>query len=761
MSSPQRAVNSSFLNQWFILITVLLVIGGYIAYFQMRELDKPLVVTVARDLDSLYAPWLKSTYLHALTFTALTAICIAGLLASQRRQRDQIYERNQVEDALKESEYFFKESQRAASIGSYRVDFVKDIWHSSEVLDSIFGIDKDYNRSVQGWLGIIHPDDKQMMDQYLTEEVLSKRNSFSKEYRVVRKNDGETRWVYGLGEVTADDNNNILQMIGTIQDITERKMAEQSLQQERDLSMDILNAQPAGIYRIRVFALQTWEKDAWRSSRNAPYAMELISESFCNILGITKEAFESNPAIINDMLYPEDKEDFARMNEDANANLNTFAWEGRLLVNGMIRWVVFQSLPRPLENGDVLWTGALMDITDRKKIEEEKLTMEQQFQQTQKLESLGVLSGGIAHDFNNILAIIMGNCSLAKLHEENAGKYIPAIEKASQRAAELCRQMMAYAGKAQFVQANVNFRAIVGEMVDMLKKTIPQNVEIRLDSSTDIPFTQGDASQLNQVIMNLIINASEAIGKEQGKISVSLTELTMNAGHSERDYNGKAISSGWYVCLEVTDNGCGMDETTKRRIFEPFYTTKFPGRGLGMSAVLGIITSHKGALQLHSKLGQGTTFKVFLPAHQSISDKGNDVQKALQAKWHGSGTILLVDDEDQIRHVAKELLELFGFTVIEAVNGKEALELYQKNASDITLVLTDMGMPVMDGYALLPALKRLNPKLPIIISSGFGDTDVTSRIGHDEIAGLISKPYSLDRLREALKSVLDLAPTAT
>jgi PAS domain S-box-containing protein len=604
-------------------------------------------------------------------------------------------------------------------------------------------------------LDIIHPDDRQMMGQYLNEEVLSRRNPFSKEYRVVRKNDGETRWVYGLGEVTVDDNNNIRQMIGTIQDITERKMAEQSLQQERDLSMDILNAQPGGVYRIRVFAAETWDKDAWLSSKKAPYAMELMSESFCRILGITREAFENNPAIINDVIYPDDKESFARMNEAANADKKMFIWEGRLLINGMIRWVAFQSLPRPLENGDVLWTGAIMDITDRKKVEEEKFTMEQQFQQTQKLESLGVLSGGIAHDFNNILAIIMGNCSLAKLHEENAGKYIPEIEKASQRAAELCRQMMAYAGKAQFAKSNLNIRSIVAEMVDMLKKTIPQNVEIRVESSTDIPFIQGDSSQLNQVIMNLIINASEAIGKEPGEINVSLTELTMNEDRLEMDYNGKAISPGCYVCLEVTDNGCGMDEKTKWRIFEPFYTTKFTGRGLGMSAVLGIIMSHKGALQLYSQLGHGTTFKVYLPAQKNVSDEDVNVQQKTQIPWRGSGTILLVEDEAQIRDIAKTMLESFGFTVVVAVNGKDALDIYQKYASEITLVLTDMGMPIMDGYALFPALKRLNPRLPIVISSGFGDVDVISRIGHAKIAGLISKPYTLDRLREVLKSVLN------
>lgn len=539
-----------------------------------------------------------------------------------------------------------------------------------------------------------------------------------------------------------------------VRNITERKKAEQILQYERNLSMDILNAQPAGIYRIRVFAPETWENDAWLlSCKNSPYLIELASEPFCKILGTTKEALESNPGIIIDLIHPDDREGFAKINEEAAISLEEFMWEGRLLIDGVIRWAHFQSLPRPLENGDVLWTGALIDITDRIKAEEEQNILESQLQHTQKLESLGVLSGGIAHDFNNILAIIMGNCSLAKMDDENAGQYIPEIEKASERAAELCRQMLAYAGKAQFVQTSVNFQTLVGEMVNMLQKTTPQNAEIKLDCSSEISMIQGDSSQLNQVVMNLIINASEAIGKEQGEIRVLLAETTIHNGQPEKDYNGKAIPAGSYVCLEVTDNGCGMDEETKWRIFEPFYTTKFAGRGLGMSAVLGIIGSHKGALQLQSQLGQGSTFKVYLPAQKNNSVQDRSVQHITESEWCGHGTVLLAEDEDQIRSIVKTYLEMFGFTVVEAVNGKEALDLFQKYASDISLVMTDMDMPVMDGYALFHALKQIKPTLPIIISSGFGEADVTARIDSNKIAGLISKPYTPEKLRDTLKSI--------
>jgi len=564
------------------------------------------------------------------------------------------------------------------------------------------------------------------------------------------------RWHHTYKTPIFDAQGVVIGTAGIAQDITERKNVDQALQYERDLSMDIINTQPAGIYRIRVFAQESWGKESWRSFKASPHVVEMASGLFYKILGTTKEAFANNPGMIIDLIYPDDRERFARENEEAAVHLGEFMWEGRLLVDDVIRWVRFQSVPRPLENGDVLWTGSLTDISERKKAEEEKQTHEQQMLQTQKLESLGVLSGGIAHDFNNILAIIKGNCSLATMDTENSENYIKEIDKASDRAAGLCRQMLAYAGKAQLTTANVNMSLLVKEMANMLKSTLPQNAVIKPELPTNIPLINADASQLRQVVMNLIINASEAIGTEHGEIKVSLARTTVLAGQVDRDYNGKIIPPGGYICLEVADNGCGMDEHTRWRIFEPFYTTKFTGRGLGMSAVLGIITSHSGALQLHSQLGQGTTFKVYLPVPKKGSTEDDShLQSISSVPWQGSGTILLVEDEDQVRLIAKALLNKIGYTVLEAVNGKEALELYQRNATVINLVMTDMGMPVMDGYELFSELKKLNPELPIIVSSGYGDSEVGSRIGTDNIAGLISKPYGPEQLREVLKNALE------
>ena len=411
-------------------------------------------------------------------------------------------------------------------------------------------------------------------------------------------------------------------------------------------------------------------------------------------------------------------------------------------------------------SGEVMgYIGIIRDITERKQAAEEKHILEQQFQQTQKLESLGVLAGGIAHDFNNILAIIVGYCGLTKMNYEQAENHIPEIEKAAERAAALCRQMLAYAGKASLTQSQINTWMLVDEMVTMLKTTIKQNVVIKPELGTDITFIVGDASQLRQVVMNLIINAAEAIGDAEGEIDVKLTKVKITAEQPEKDHLGMIIPPGRYICFEVIDNGCGMDDETRRKIFEPFYTTKFTGRGLGMSAVLGIITAHNGALQLESQPGQGTTFKVYLPVQISSSESGEAHRKAVPAPWLGSGTILLAEDEVQVKSIASAMLQKLGFTVLDAANGKEALELYQQNAADITMVMTDMGMPVMNGYDLFYKLKQLDPGLPIIISSGFGEGDISSKIPSGEIAGLINKPYSFDQLRDVLMGVIERTVT--
>ncbi len=656
-----------------------------------------------------------------------------------------ITERKRAEEELRASTEDLKDSQRIAHVGSWRMDLASNEVFWSEELYKMYGFDPK-----------LPPPPYTEHQKLFTTESWEKLSSalqnsqfngipYDLELETVR-DDGSFGWMWVYGKPVLDAKGVIVGLRGMAQDITEFKMKENALRDSETQYRMLVNNLSAGVV-VHV------------TDSSIIFANQMAS----TLLGLSRDQLMGKTAIDPAWCFllengtPMDLEEYP---------VNQVLKSGKPLSGftiGICRpdlsdplWVLCNAYP--IESSEGLLQQVVVvfsDITKLKKAEDDKLIFEQQIQHTQKLESLGVLSGGIAHDFNNILAIIMGYCSLTKMDYETAEHNIQEIEKAAERAAALCRQMLAYAGKAQLAMSQLNMCTLLDEMVTMLKATLPQNAEINLDLPTDIPFINGDASQIRQIVMNLIINASEAIGKEHGEIQVSLATIAIKTGQSEEEYNGKSIPSGWYVCLKVTDNGCGMDEETKWRIFEPFYTTKFTGRGLGMSAVLGIINSHGGSLQLQSHLGQGTTFKVYLPVPKTNSTESDDQKHIPSAPWKGSGTILLVEDEDQVRQIAKALLKNFGFAVLEAVNGKDALELYQTNATDITLVLTDMGMPIMDGYELFSELKKLNPELPIIISSGYGDAEVGSRIGIDNIDGLISKPYGPDQLREVLKGVIE------
>jgi PAS domain S-box-containing protein len=552
---------------------------------------------------------------------------------------------------------------------------------------------------------------------------------------------GNQLWVRAQGEAEYGDGK-IVKIFGSFQNVTERKQMEEKLRQSNEQLRFVLEGSELGFW--------DWNMEAGEVARN---------ERWAEMLGYTLKEVELTIQQWSTLMHPDDQERaWKSIDEHLEGRAPLHEVEYRMLAkDGQYRWILDRArvVQWDADGRPVRMSGTHTDITERKRADEEKQSRDQQMQHAQRLESLGVLSGGIAHDFNNILAIIIGHCALAKLDSAGAQSSISEIERAAERAAELCRQMLAYAGKSQFVQGKVDFGELVVDMVKMLKPTISQKVEIKIIGVPEIPTISGDASQLRQIAMNLVINASEAIGTERGQILVSLSVIEISEDGLDRDYLGKAMEAGQYVCLEISDNGCGMDEETMTRIFEPFYTTKFTGRGLGMSAVLGIITSHKGALQVSSGVGQGTTFKVYLPVRCSDAPEESCLsQIEASVPWQGSGTVLLVEDECQVRAVARILLESFGLSVLEAGNGKEALECYRWQSAEINLVVTDMGMPVMDGYELFVELKKLDPGLPIIISSGFGDADVATRFSGSELAGLISKPYNIDQLREVLKVVL-------
>ncbi len=403
-------------------------------------------------------------------------------------------------------------------------------------------------------------------------------------------------------------------------------------------------------------------------------------------------------------------------------------------------------------------------IAESKQAEEEKLALERQVRHAQKLESLGLLAGGIAHDFNNILMAILGSADLA-LDELSpmspARGNLQTIVKASKRAAELAKQMLAYSGKGRFVVEPIDAGGLIEEISHLLEVSISKKSVLKHNLAQNLPTFDGDVTQIRQVIMNLITNASEAIGDKSGVIALSTGAMDCDRAYLD-DINEVVRagldppSEGVYTYIEVADTGCGMDTETIEKVFDPFFTTKFTGRGLGMSAVLGIVRGHKGVLKITSEVGKGTTFKVLFPANE-LHDNGFAVQRKGEAEgkdWCGSGTVLIADDEETVCTVGKQMLERLGFSVLTAPDGREALKVFREHADEFVCVLLDLTMPHMDGEEAFRAMRRLHPDVPVILCSGYNERDATQRFAGKGLAGFIQKPYNMTTLREKLAEVL-------
>jgi nitrogen-specific signal transduction histidine kinase/CheY-like chemotaxis protein len=405
----------------------------------------------------------------------------------------------------------------------------------------------------------------------------------------------------------------------------------------------------------------------------------------------------------------------------------------------------------------------ITDITQSKLAAEETARLEARLHQAQKQESLGVLAGGIAHDFNNLLMVVLGHAEFAL---EDISPISPAhgnlteITTAARRAADLSLQMLAYAGKLAFTVERVELRDLVEEMAHLLQTAISKKAILTLNLERGLPPIKADPSQIRKIVMNLINNASEALGDRNGVITVSVGATRCDAEYLQKTELHDDLAPGLYVHLEVTDTGSGMDAGTRSRIFEPFFSTKFTGRGLGLAAVLGIVRAHKGALKVHSEPGKGTTFKVLFPALEDAGEgaRTNESSSSPLADGRGQRTILLVDDEESLLALGTRMLEHLGFTVLTAADGLQAVEQYRERRKDIDLVLMDLTMPHMDGAEAFGELRRLNPDVRVVLASGYSTDDVASRFAGKGLAGILQKPYTFARLRESLAGLMPKRP---
>lgn len=423
--------------------------------------------------------------------------------------------------------------------------------------------------------------------------------------------------------------------------------------------------------------------------------------------------------------------------------------------SGETVWVQVSGTPYVDSDGAIIGAlGIHTDITRSKQTEEA-------LRQAQKIESLGVLAGGVAHDFNNLLVAMLGQTSLALVtlpRGHPARTHIAKAVTAAERAADLTRQMLAYSGRGHFETRPVNFNRLIQDNLHLFEVAIPKNVHLQSDLADPLPLIHADAGQMQQVIMNLILNAAEAIGQRHGTVTVTTGRQQLTA---EDDYfwqyTGESLAPGHYISVEVHDNGQGIDAETLSRMFDPFFTTKHTGRGLGLAAVLGIVRGHKGGLRVYSELGSGTTFKLLFPVAAEQAEGLERPSNHPQASMHPA-TVLVIDDEASVREAVKDILEMEGLQVIAADDGAMGVQQYRDRAGEIELILLDLSMPNLGGEETFRQLRQINPDVRVILSSGYNQVEATRRFAGKGITGFLQKPYNATTLTQTIRRHLGQVP---
>jgi len=430
---------------------------------------------------------------------------------------------------------------------------------------------------------------------------------------------------------------------------------------------------------------------------------------------------------------------------------------------GMLAVLKRQPEDHPEETASLLriFSSRATAELERRAAERERQLMEQQMQHVQKLESLGLLAGGIAHDFNNLLTAMLGHLNLAQSRlspESPAHPSLGNLERIIHRTAELTRQMLAYSGKGRFLVQNRDLNQVIREMVHLLEVSISKKVALRLGlAGTPVPI-QADAAQIQQVLMNLVTNAADAIGDQEGTIRITTETMALDRAYLDQVFQGQELRPGTYAVMEVQDTGCGMSPEVLSRIFDPFFTTKATGHGLGLSATLGILRGHHAGLRIYSEPGRGSTFKVLFPVADGVAEEEGPTAAAPVTL--AGLRVLLVDDEVMLRESTSEALQSLGVAVVLAADGQEAVDLVTQQGPSLDLVFMDLTMPRMDGREAFQRIRRLCPGVPVVLTSGYNEQESIQDFIGRGLAGFLQKPYTLKALGETLQRCARRRPEA-
>jgi PAS domain S-box-containing protein len=471
------------------------------------------------------------------------------------------------------------------------------------------------------------------------------------------------------------------------------------------------------------------------------------SDRIDDLLGYPPGGFPRTTEAWERILHPEDYDRVMDAVDQALASGQPIETSYRVVRRdgAVCHWTSRATILRDERGVPQKWVGVNADVTEQREAEEERRRLEDQIRHAHKFESLAILAGGIAHDFGNLLVGVLGNAALARAQlpvGSRARRYVEQIEVAATRAGDLSKQMLAYSGKGSFVVQPLDLSELVGEMAELLASSVAKGAVLEQRLAPGLPPIEGDATELRQVVMNLILNASDALGEGQGTIGVATGTTEADRAYLAAAYLNDDLLPGRYVYLEVADNGCGMDEATRARIFDPFFTTKDVGRGLGLAAVLGIVRGHRGAIAVHSRPGEGTTFRVLFPPAKAAPPTGAPAVTAGPAVGRrATGTVLVADDEALVRSVVKAAFQDAGFEVLSAGDGAQAVEVFCQHADTIVAVVLDVTMPRMSGEEALHEIRRVRPAVPVIMSSGYSEHQALGRLGDSQQVAFIRKPY--------------------
>ncbi len=671
--------------------------------------------------------------------------------------------RAEAERRLREREGRLRKAQAISKIGNFHWDATTNQVDWSDELFRIYGRTSDtFSPSFAGYIEAIHPDDRGLVMQSL-QEAMDSLGDFDHEYRVLRP-DGRLIWVHALGNALTSEAGTLSGLEGTCQDISERKKSEEALQWSRSLLQMMSNSSPLGFLVVD----------------NRTDAILYSNARFCEIWGIQHLANRICSGELNNKdITPHCLPVLADIPAFAASCAPLQDESNRITIEDEIAFTENRTVRRfstQIRDDDDRYYGRFYifeDITARRQADAERESLQAQLRESQKMEAVGTLAGGIAHDFNNILAVILGNAELAAtIGNQNPSLdiFLSEIRKAGIRGRDLVQQILSFSRQRPTELTPISLSAVVQESASLLRATLPARLTLHVDCEVNLPHVLGDATQLEQVILNLVTNSMQAIGNDPGQISIRLDSVVL---HSQLTETHPALremqlkSAGRLQRLSVTDSGPGMSSATVERVFEPFFTTKPVGKGtgLGLSVVHGIVTSHSGKIFVESKEGQGTRFTIYLlpaPAKtfvtlNALTNVNHSPVDPPDSAHSRIFQVLLLDDNEAVLMVARGLLEVRGYRVTSFTNQQEALEAIQSNPFAFDLIITDYNMPGMSGLDLSRAVRTLRPGLPVAVTSGFIDEELRENAAQAGVVELISKPFRSAELFRKIERLLKVS----